>query len=108
VVPPNVEVMRWSEAGEMSVSGYVDSSARYEGSRAPYFFSRYGEASSTLPDSVFGNTLVKRTASAPLDGHGQGLVGRQLAGAHAPQPRRSDRSRPSISSWSVALKHGSV
>src|ERR671923_1375086 len=65
VHPPNVDVVRRSEAGVIRISGYDDVNGRYEGSRAPYFLSRYDEASSTLPDGVAGNTLAKRLAGAP-------------------------------------------
>src|ERR671935_2397937 len=65
VQPPKVEVVRRSEAGVMRISGYDDVKGRYDGSRAPYFSSRYGDASSTLPDFVVGNTLAKRLAGAP-------------------------------------------
>src|SRR5262249_10762610 len=65
VQPPNVDVVRRSDAGVMRISGYRDVNGRYSGSRAPYFVSRYPDASSTLPDSVFGNTLAKRFAGTP-------------------------------------------
>src|SRR5262249_8103958 len=38
--PPNVDVIRRSEAGEINSSGYGVSYGRYAGSRAPYFCSR--------------------------------------------------------------------
>ena len=38
--PPKVDVMRWSDAGEMSARGYRDVTGRKRGSRAPYFCSR--------------------------------------------------------------------
>src|SRR6185436_20457611 len=62
--PPKVDVMRWSEAGEINISGYDDATGRQLGRRAPYFFSRYGDASSTLPDVVLGNTFLNRIASS--------------------------------------------
>src|SRR5437763_1892037 len=57
--------MRWSEAGEISISGYDDVSSFQRGSRAPYLPSRYVDASSTLPDAVFGKTFWNSIASAP-------------------------------------------
>src|SRR5207253_5483339 len=63
--PPKVDVMRWSEAGEIKISGQDDVTGRQLGRRAPYFFSRYGDDSSTLPDAVFGNTFLNRIASSP-------------------------------------------
>src|SRR5437868_12298460 len=65
VQPPNVDVVRRSDAGVMRISGYEEVKGRYEGSTAPYFLSRYDEASSTLPDGVVGSTLAKRLAGAP-------------------------------------------
>src|SRR5206468_10670747 len=67
VHPPNVDVVRRSDAGVMRISGYEEVNGRYEGSRAPNFFSRYDEASSTLPDGVVGSTLAKRLAGAPAN-----------------------------------------
>src|SRR5881628_3826833 len=106
--PPNVEVMRRSDAGEIRVSEYRDSTGRQLGSRASYFRSRYADASSTRPDGVFGKTFLKRIASSPSTVIASARsVGSRLG--RTPARRGSSGSRASsISSASLARKTGSV
>src|SRR5881628_2929522 len=106
--PPNVEVMRWSDAGEIRASAYRDSTGRQPGSRAWYLRSRYADASSTFPEGVFGKTFLKRIASSPAtDIASARSVDRRLG--RTPPRRGSSGSRASsISSASLARKIGSV
>jgi hypothetical protein len=107
---PSVEEMRLSEDGEISMRGWEACRARQTGSKAaaPHRLANVSDLSSILPDSVAGKTFSKRTSGLPS---GPVICSALRVGiwlGRMPANRGSAVSTASsISSSSVALKHGS-
>ena len=106
-----VEEMRLSEDGEISIKGCDSSRSRQFGSSAaePQRSAKVSDLSSTFPDGVAGRILLNRTSGLPSGAVicSACLVGISLG--RMPASRGSPASTASsISSSSLALKHGSL
>ena len=102
--------MRLSEAGEISISGYVAGRSRQVGinAAAPQRFASVSDFSSILPDGVAGKMLSNSTIGLPSGPFICSACSVEILLGRTP-PRRvsAGSTASSISSSSEALKHGS-
>ena len=102
--------MRLSEAGEISIRGYEACRSRQPGSRAagpPPLGQRLGFELDPAGRRCRKDVVEQDQRLAVRSGHLQRLVGRDVARPDARQPGIGGSTASSISSASVALKHGS-